>query len=654
MSSKSVAVHVKPDHIKRLASVGGKPLNGILELIWNALDADANRVTVTLTRNPIEGLERISVKDDGHGIDPARVEGFFGNLGGSWKKSKCKTDKNGRALHGSLGKGRFKAFGLGSRVEWMSRFADDGGVKCFSIIGQHSDLKRFELTEVEIRPGARTGTEVQITNPHKDWISLSGTRARLDVAEAVAVYLEAYPGVEVIYEGQSLNPSEAQICREDYEIGPVETDEGLHSAELSVIEWRNVTSRRLYLCDAEGCTLNEISPGIQAPGRNFTAYLRSNYVRHLEAENLLETPELHPGLSKLIGEAKVALREHFAQREAQAAEQLLQRWKEEDVYPYEGDAKSPVEGAERQVFDVVAVRIDRHLPDFSERDVRGRRLTFRLVRQALEESPEALATILTEVLELPEKERQDFAKLLKRTSLSSIINASKVVTDRLSILTGLGELLFDPEHKKSFKERTQLHRILAAHTWLFGEEFHLMVDDQGLTVALRAVMEKLSIEVGVLDPVRTHTGGSGIVDLMFGRAKNHWGGEGREFLVVELKRPTVKIDGEAISQCMKYARAIASHERFVSTDTRWTFWAVSNELDDYAKMMTSQKHRPPGLVFEQENLEVWAMDWGTLLRRAQSRHEFFRQQLDVEIQADDAMRHLREQHAKLLPKSALK
>lgn len=654
MSEKTIQVHVESDHIQRLASVGGKPINGIMELVWNALDADATKVSVSITMNQLSGFESIAVTDDGSGIDPEKLEQFFGGLGGSWKQAKKKTD-GGRTLHGSLGKGRFKAFGLGERVEWSTRFKTKSGLVSYSLVGRADDLKNFPMRGLKTLESGTTGTQVTITNIDKHWRSLLGDDARHEVAEAIAVYLEAYPDLEVWYEGKKVDPTEAQVHRENYQVGPVETEEGEQSAELTVIEWNKTTSRRLYLCDSDGCTLNELPPGIQAPGHRFTAYLRSDYIRKLEQENQLAVAEMHPGLSQLIDQAKTSLKNHFTKRDAQQAADTLKRWKDEDVYPYQGEAAGPVEGAERKVFDVVALQIDSRLPDFSERDARGRRLTFRLVRQALEESPEALATILTEVLELPAKEREEFADLLKRTSLSAIINASKVVTDRLTFLKGLDQLLFERDVAKVLKERTQLHRILAQETWVFGEEYHLMVDDLGLTEVMRQVLKNEGIEGDVLDPVKTHTGGAGIVDLMFGRAKKHWGANSREYLVVELKRPGVKIDSSALQQCWKYANALANHPKFKSTDTRWDFWALSVELDKYAKGQTTQKDRPEGLWWESDDgrCRIWAVEWGTLLREAESRHEFFREQLNLGVQADDATRHLQETYEKYLPTELL-
>lgn len=59
------SVDVQEDHIQRLVR---RPLAGIAELIWNALDADADHVEVRLIRGAAGGLDAVAVEDDGHGM----------------------------------------------------------------------------------------------------------------------------------------------------------------------------------------------------------------------------------------------------------------------------------------------------------------------------------------------------------------------------------------------------------------------------------------------------------------------------------------------------------------------------------------------------------------------------------------------------------
>ena len=105
---KNIHVQAQRDHITSLCTAS--PIQALTELVWNALDADAFDVKVDVIQNPLGGIESIRVTDDGLGVNALQAEKHFGNLGGSWKRDADKTPLSGRVLHGSKGKGRFKAF----------------------------------------------------------------------------------------------------------------------------------------------------------------------------------------------------------------------------------------------------------------------------------------------------------------------------------------------------------------------------------------------------------------------------------------------------------------------------------------------------------------------------------------------------------------
>ena len=126
-----VHVTAKRDFIESL--VAAKPIAALSEVIWNGFDADSSEVSVAIEVNDMGWLEAVKVRDYGYGIDPRQIESFFGGLGESWKKQKYK--QGGRALHGKNGKGRFKAFALGERVQWTTFYKKDGKTYSYRITG---------------------------------------------------------------------------------------------------------------------------------------------------------------------------------------------------------------------------------------------------------------------------------------------------------------------------------------------------------------------------------------------------------------------------------------------------------------------------------------------------------------------------------------
>lgn len=56
-------------------------------------------------------------------------------------------------------------------------------------------------------------------------------------------------------------------------------------------------------------------------------------------------------------------------------------------------------------------------------------------------------------------------------------------------------------------------------------------------------------------------------------------GEVTENVVVELKRPKVKLGEKEVSQVKKYMHVIRSNSRFNAGNVKWTFYLVGNDFD---------------------------------------------------------------------------
>ncbi|MFP2923767.1 ATP-binding protein [Pyxidicoccus sp. 3LG] len=651
---KKLTVQVQADHLERMLNIR-RPIVALAELAWNSLDADATTVVLDLKENGLGGMERIRVEDDGHGIDYEEALRVFQNLGGSWKRNQRRSRSGNRILHGQAGEGRFRAFALGRTVTWESCFkASDGKLRIFSLSAMKEDLKSFSVSDpVEAPKGRQAGTTVTITDIDRNLPGLQSGKAIEEFSELFALYLRNYRNIRLVFNGKNIEPLSLASHVESNPLPPLTLDDGRQiKAELEIIEWWAPMERALVLCDAHGFALSRQPPGIQAPGFNFTAYLKSDYVRELEVNQALHLEELHPGLRQLIDSAKQSMRDYFRKRSADKAVSVVEEWKKQNVYPYEGQPKNVIEQSERQVFDVCALNIHDYLPDFEKSDPLSKRLSLRLLRQAIEESPEDVQRILRDVLDLPREKQTELAELLDKTTLSSIINAAKLVADRLEFLTGLEVLLY--ENREELREVDQLHRMLAEQTWIFGEEFNLSVDDEGLTRVLRAHLDLTGRkDEVVLAPVLQPDGRRGRVDLMFSRRIPQQRAEEREHLIVELKRPKQSIDLTVAAQIQRYALAVAKDERFRDTTTRWGFWAISNDVDEMVRGMSRQRSRARGLFYEDEHLpiRVWVKSWGELLEECRGRLTFFQDQLKYSADRDTALDYLRRTHAKYLPTS---
>src|ERR1022692_1296874 len=102
---KRLHIDAKDDLVLRLAH-RDQPVAAIIELVWNALDAEAHQVSVAIERDAMDAVESIQVEDDGHGMAPEAVPSAFEHLGGSWKAAAKISPNLKRRMNGRNGQGR--------------------------------------------------------------------------------------------------------------------------------------------------------------------------------------------------------------------------------------------------------------------------------------------------------------------------------------------------------------------------------------------------------------------------------------------------------------------------------------------------------------------------------------------------------------------
>jgi hypothetical protein len=654
---QTIEIQVQEDFLDRLATA--RPVQALAELLWNSLDADAKDVRIEFDHDPSGLLQAIRVRDDGDGIAYDDAPTLFRNLGGSWKRGQKRTRREGRTLHGEEGKGRFRALALGRVVDWH--------ISVPSTADPAAPLIEYTITIIRDRPrqaivsdfrrtddSRRRGVEVVVSELFKQWQIEDNDEALNELTEIFALYLTDYRSARLSIGGLRIDAAEEIARRNQFPLTPIAV-EGAPWAQLDVIEWKTEKDRALHLCNESGFPLSRLAPGVVAPGFSFAAYLKSPYITKLNEDNLLDVAEMVPELNTAVQEARGILRDHFRARAAEKVRDLVQVWKSEHVYPYEEEPKSVVEQVQRQVFDVVAVSVATALPEIQTSEQRTRRFQFRMLRQAIERSPEDLQLIINEVLQLPQKKRKDLARLLQRTSFAKIINAAKLVGDRLEFLDALEAMLFRPELKATFKERKQLHRILETNTWLFGEEFALTVSDRSLTEVLRKHRDACGMTNMFVDdePVLRPDGSPkgrrrGIVDLVLSRRIPTPYTTERDYLVIELKAPKKPLAAADTQQIKSYAYAVSRDERFKGLPTKWRFWLVGNDLAQFVEQELDNE-LPPGVLQQTTSgITISVRRWSQLIQEARGRLEFVQRELNYEVNRDHALENLRTTYAHIL------
>ncbi len=650
---QKINVEIQSDLVEKLAKAD--PIPAISELLWNGLDADADKVSVYLEYDALDTLNKVIVRDNGIGFNPEEASTLFKNLGGSWKKSSKYSKRNKRDLHGKEGRGRFKAFALGRVALWRVVYRNDNELYEYDITIIRDNIRQAEISEPIVSNSKETGVTVEITELDRNFKSLQNDNAIQNISETFALYLKNYNSIQLIYNGSTIDPKSVIKQEHKFPLASIKDESNdEYPVELEVIEWKTPTKKTMYLCNENGFPYYPAKDKRFHTGKyEFSAYLKSSYIQKLYQENTLEVGTLKKELTEIIDEAQTVIREHFIDRAAEDARGVVETWKNEDIYPYDNEPSSSIENVERKVFDIVAVSINNNLPDFSSSPTKSKKLSLKLLKQAIEKSPDDVQLILSEVLNLPKKEQKELASLLKDTSLSAIISASKLITDRLKFITGLEEIVFDTELKKHLKERSQLHQIIKDNTWIFGEEFNLSVSDQSLTSVLLKHKKLIGDETIVDEPVKRLDGRNGIVDLMLSRELRTHRGDEIDHLVIELKAPKVTLSSGECNQIESYAFAVAEDERFRNLKARWNFWLISDDLDDVCKRKVRQKNRPEGVLYQSDNNEnpqitVWIKTWSQIIQENKARLSFIKEKLEFEADKGKSLKMLQDMYSHLL------
>ena len=630
------------DHLTRL--VGSRPINGLAELVWNSVDADAQRVTIEVHKTPLGAIDRVTVNDDGTGFGEERIKDTFSRVGGSWKRTATerKTTHKKRLLHGEKGQGRWKAFSIGDIVHWDSVTVDDEGNPFrtrVEIYRNQLDSYSWETSSVA---NVVTGTTVTVEAGMNESCALLGASASTDLTAILALYLSQYPDIEIWFDGTLLEIGRLIARTDEFDLN-IETTLGI--PKLIVMEWNVPMERALYLCDENGASLHETNVGIKASGFDFTAYIRWSGFR--EHESLLLLAELdNENLEPVIAEARAALRQHFQARRDEDTKSLVDEWRMEEVYPYDEDATDSVSQAGQALFNYVAVAAASAVNQIEDRQ--AKRLSLATMKVAIEQDPSSIEFVFREILKLPSDKLEEFRRLLQQTNLTNIVNALRMVTGRLEFLKGLDTLLFDREVAPHMLERAHLQKIVAQQPWIFGERFATHVSDSTLTNLLRSHIGLLKRADLVNEEVVDSEGKRRLVDFMFGRQLELPDGR-LEHLVVEIKRPSVTIGRKELAQIEDYAMAVIDDIRFDKVEVRWDFVLLATAFNRKAKLRLGQDELYPNVIYNKDGVRISVRKWSTVLQECNHRLQFVRKKLDYDPTDDDAIRYLKETYPDFIP-----
>lgn len=647
--AKQIDLGVEIDHIDSLTRANGK--TAISELIWNALDADASEINIQYEKSRLGGINQLIIKDNGHGLNYQKAQEVFSKLGGSEKKSN-RTSPNGRHYHGKEGKGRYKSLALGDLVEFTSIYINGESHKEFTITIDRNHLSYSDFSDLKTLPKGNhnTGFQVKIDNVNQENATQAiDISSRKELEQKFASYWINYPNFTILINGQKLEFSSLIKHSEEKDI-LVKDGEFDYRFTIKVIEWSFDINKRTYLCNTKGIPFQETNLGIRST-LPISIFIQSNYIEKLHRENLLSLDNFDEILNSVLKDSRKIARDYVRRRLHQYSGKFISELKEKGLYPYKEKADTLVEESKRQVFDIVALQVNEYLPDFETQDDKSKKLTLSLIKESLENDTSSLQRILTEVIELPEDKRNDLFEILDETSLSNIIDAMTEIKNRLNLLNGIEQLIYDTDLNKKVKERKHLHKIIVNETWIFGDKYTYGADDVTLKNVLKAYLKDSVGREDFQEVIDSESNEelNTIPDVCLWQQFS-MGSAGKENLIIELKKPNKDAGFIEKSQIESYATKVSNDPRFPKDKTKWKFLLVTKDIKPEIEPLLNQKNRRYGHVSEGDNFDVYVLPWGHILSEARTRHEFIRDKLNLNLKDNEqGLDYLKNKYKEYLP-----
>lgn len=628
----------------------------ISQYIWNGFEAGATEVSVDFDNsNEIGTIFNFSISDNGTGIDYDQLDQNFGFFLDSTKVR----SKNSSLIHGGKGKGRLSFQLFAGKAEWHTTFKDsEGTLKDFTITITKDAKDNYNPTDPTDSTKASTGTVVEfkmvqnITTHNFEDGSLEhalklqfGWFLHLNKDKKFKVLIN---GVELGYESIIRESKRAIRKFKD------ENDES-YSFTIDYIRWSEKIKEKNYYyflnsnqeeIFKEYTSFNNSAGG--AHGFYHSVYVTSGFFDKFdtgESENSSIQTNLLAAQCRSNSAYKVLLaflkddllkkRKEFYKETAHKAWQGFEERKTIPQYrnnEIENTRKDSLKQVVESLYTIEPAIFVGLKPE-QEKTMLG------LMDIVLDtdEKDDVIKILDSVVNDLTPEQRKEFAETLEKIKLSNVVEVLKLVVARQKVTEGLRRLVF--ELTKFTNERDHIQIAVQSNTWLFGEEFAAVTYDKTFEESLRQytyILDGKPPSEDLVDKEKNRR-----MDIFMTRQRlvnDHIYSNTtqlEENIIIELKRPNVKLGKIQMRQVEDYRDIIKKNPQFHSQMKVWKFFLVGNNIDDDIKAAykSSEIRSKRFLVDWQEDFEIYVMTWADIFDMYRIRNDFLLKKLDVDKEA---------------------
>lgn len=641
----------------------------ICEFIWNGFDANAFHVELSYVANEIGFISSLIIKDDGDGIRRSMLDSTFGKYQDSIKRKSFQWSSQ---VKGHRGKGRYAFNCFATRADWVSICKENDKLLKHHISIDAGDNDHFNDYSEEgdnmIVHDVETGTEVTFTNVDltQAFFESDDFTEYLKKEFAVFLKLNENAGKYITVNGKMLDYNSLIAETDTLQLNIKDEKDGhVYGFHLTFVRWKEKMKENYcsyFLDDSQiehfekTTTLNnkdtDFHHSVYVISSYFNSFVppqkpktKTKHKTEIENQNLIYFPDFRGDktekdqvFKQLLKKVKVWILEKEKEYISHVAgEELWAKFEKNGTVtkptnkyelPLYEDLKQTVKG----IYSVQP-KIFTNIKKEQAKTLVG---CLNLLLQT--DKREDLITIIESVVKMSAEERHRLAEILQVTELSYITNTISLLENRLKTVSAIKAMLFD----KSLNayEVPDVQKMVSSAFWLFGEQYNIVTEaepdfQQALERYLNMIRKgnkgvgKSKISVEKLK----HPDVNKEMDIFaFRQTKTS---NAIENIIVELKRPNIKLGELELSQVKTYMRLIYQQPQFNSTAAKWTFILVGNELDNSGTIegeyLTNKTWGKKDLVYHvdsnSQNYEIYVKTWSTLFDDFEMRHNFLLQKL---------------------------
>lgn len=634
---KDISIEVAQSHLKSHYS-SKDPIKWVVELIWNSLDADSNKIDIQINQWGLWWIDNIVISDNGFGIKYSEIDDKFRWLWKSDKKFKIKTPK-WRFYHGQLWHGRFFAFSIWKQVTWNIVYYDekDGCNYEYSFVWDLENDK-FNISDQE-KTTKLPWVSVTIDKiPLTSNTSLSITKLENEIISTFANYNLTYQDehIDISLQKKQLNFDDAILWKKAINF-KVLNDDGIEVLwSLSLFHWKDKGIHRRYICwKNANVKYEDWLTGVNLKSFWHSLFVVSDYFDNKSEWDIAMLIQNDQIIKLITDESKKFLKNYYFDLLRDNSQEIIQELKNESIYPYTDKPLNEVEIIEREFFDISVSTIIASQPMVLWGSIESKKLVVNLIKEGIKKDPETLIHIFKNIINLSDEDLDKLHILIKDYWIWNIIRLSESVLNKIKFLDELPLIIQDPIQNKKILERKHLHKIIENELWLFWEWYALWTSDQSLKNLLKRHMQILwrsdfnwDVSVESLD----------IPDLFLFK-QYPWTREWLfDHLIIELKRPSCHLWNEELNQIKKYAKLISWDTQFDKTKTKWEFVLIGNTIKDEIIDEINQRDRERWIAIEWDNYRVRVITWWEIIQIAKWKYTFIKDRLNMEAWNDSENR----------------